>query len=91
MNKERKNPLDGFTEEELTVFFYRYGNEGRIHKSLSEISKIMGITRERVRQIEVNYNKKLAYYFTGSTVIEQWGYLTILFYRPNITLISSFT
>lgn len=70
MSKIRRDPLDNFTEEELTVFFYRYGNEGRIHKSLREISAIMGITREKVRQIESSYHQKLQNYYLGNMCIE---------------------
>ncbi|WP_414635209.1 sigma-70 family RNA polymerase sigma factor [Arthrobacter ipis] len=44
--------LDTFTEREAGVIVMRFGLTDGEHKTLDEIGKIYGVTRERIRQIE---------------------------------------
>jgi RNA polymerase primary sigma factor len=44
--------LDTFTEREAGVIAMRFGLADGEHKTLDEIGKIYGVTRERIRQIE---------------------------------------
>lgn len=44
--------LDTFTEREAGVIALRFGLTDGEHKTLDEIGKIYGVTRERIRQIE---------------------------------------
>ncbi|MBI3608565.1 MAG: sigma-70 family RNA polymerase sigma factor [Nitrospirae bacterium] len=53
--------LDTLTPKEATVIKMRFGLGGAKESTLEEIGSIMGITRERVRQIEVQALKKLRY------------------------------
>ena len=47
------------TERELKILIHRFGLDGFEPKTLKEISIIMGITDERVRQVEANALHKL--------------------------------
>ena len=51
--------LETLSEREKTVIKLRFGLEDGIPRSLEEIGRIMGVTRERVRQIEEKSLKKL--------------------------------
>ena len=51
--------LETLSEREQTVIKLRFGLEDGIPRSLEEIGRIMGVTRERVRQIEEKSLKKL--------------------------------
>jgi RNA polymerase primary sigma factor len=51
--------LDTLSRNERTVLIYRYGLKNNNPMVLTEIGQIMGITRERVRQIENNALRKL--------------------------------
>ncbi len=51
--------LKTLSEREQTVIKLRFGLEDGIPRSLEEIGRIMGVTRERVRQIEEKSLKKL--------------------------------
>lgn len=51
--------LETLSEREQTVVKLRFGLEDGIPRSLEEIGRIMGVTRERVRQIEEKSLKKL--------------------------------
>ena len=47
------------TTREKKVIMYRFGLDGKEEKTLEEIGKIMGVTRERIRQIEKKAMVKL--------------------------------
>lgn len=47
------------TEREYRIIELRYGLEDGIQKTLEQVGEIFGITRERIRQIEVKAFKKL--------------------------------
>ncbi|MEW9552629.1 RNA polymerase sigma factor [Nonomuraea sp. NPDC050783] len=51
--------LDGLTEREAGVIALRYGLTGAEPKTLDEIGKVYGVTRERIRQIEAKTMGKL--------------------------------
>jgi len=51
-------------ERDINVVASRYGLSGDKPKTLEEIGKELGITRERVRQIEKNATRKLIEYIT---------------------------
>lgn len=50
---------DDFTDRERTVIISRYGLEGKKAQTLDEIGQTLGVTRERVRQIEKKAINKL--------------------------------
>ena len=59
-NKERAiGFLDMLTERERTIIEMRYGLDGGDDHTLAEIAKKLGVSRERVRQIEAATIKKI--------------------------------
>ena len=52
--------LDKLPDREAAVLRYRYGLGREEPKSLEEIGRILGLTRERVRQIESQALERLA-------------------------------
>lgn len=57
--------LDQIDEREARVLRMRYGLGGEEPKTLKEIGEVLGLTRERVRQIENEALKKLNQVMTG--------------------------
>ena len=55
----------GLTEQEILILNYRWGLDGYEEKTLSEVGKLFGFTRERARQYEAKAIKKLRKY-TGT-------------------------
>lgn len=56
------NWLGVLTEKEKKVIVLRYGLGDEIPMTLEQIGKILNLTRERIRQIEVNAINKLRFY-----------------------------
>lgn len=54
------NVLDGLTDREENVLRLRFGLNGQTPMTLEAISKVLGITRERVRQIQNRAIQKLS-------------------------------
>lgn len=54
-----KEMLETLSEREKKILIHRYGLFGEEPKTLSEVGQIVGISRERVRQIESRLLKKL--------------------------------
>jgi len=63
--------LSRMSERERRVLSLRYGLEDGISRTLGETAKFFGITRERVRQIEVAAMRKLRAYLTVQAQLEQ--------------------
>lgn len=58
--KEQLNTwMDQLTEQEREVISLRFGLEEEQRKTLSEIGRLLNISRERVRQIEIKALRKL--------------------------------
>lgn len=53
------NKSEKFTFNEGEVIRHRFGLEGRVPKTLDKTGKILGLTRERIRQIELHAIHKL--------------------------------
>ncbi|MFW6060535.1 MAG: sigma-70 family RNA polymerase sigma factor [Phycisphaeraceae bacterium] len=51
--------LDAIDEREATILRLRYGLDGEEPLTLKQIGEVIGLTRERVRQIEIEALKKL--------------------------------
>jgi RNA polymerase primary sigma factor len=54
--------LAALTPREALVLRMRHGLDGEGERTLEEIGGVLGVTRERVRQIEMGARKKLAKY-----------------------------
>lgn len=54
-----KNLFLDLTEREALIILYRFGLNGEEIKSLDEIGEILGVTQERVRQLETKVMSKL--------------------------------
>jgi len=59
--KEIENVLGTLKEREAKIIKLRFGLEGGYPRTLEEVGKYFGVTRERVRQIEAKALKKLKY------------------------------
>jgi RNA polymerase primary sigma factor len=54
-----KEVLAGLTDREKAILALRFGLNDGVEKTLEEIGKVFGVTRERIRQIESEALKKL--------------------------------
>ena len=61
MQEAVKSAMDALTERERRVLEERYGFNDGEEKTLGEVGTLLGVTRERIRQIEAKAIKKLRY------------------------------
>ena len=54
-----RRALDALPQREREVIEMRYGLKGSQARTLEEVGRAFGVTRERIRQIENNTLKKL--------------------------------
>ncbi len=59
LKEDLKKILEGLTERERKVIEYRFGLIDNQPRTLEEVGRIFGVTRERIRQIESKTLKKL--------------------------------
>lgn len=59
MKEDLNKTLDCLNEREKTVVRWRFGMEDGRMKTLQEIGELMGVSRERIRQIESCAFRKL--------------------------------
>ena len=62
--------LNTLNEREREVIILRFGIEDGQNKSLEEVGKICGVTKERIRQIEIKALRKLRQPFRQSILQE---------------------
>lgn len=62
---KRAVKVDGLTFREIMVLELRYGLEEYTHQTLSEVAKVFGVTRERIRQIQAKALEKLKHLDRG--------------------------
>ena len=59
MKKQLENVLDTLTDREENVLRLRFGLDDGRTRTLEEVGKVFGVTRERIRQIEAKELRKL--------------------------------
>jgi len=59
MHEDIRKALDALPERERQVIELRFGLTGTDPRTLEEVGRAFGVTRERIRQIENNTLKKL--------------------------------
>ncbi|CAN6289900.1 unnamed protein product [Urochloa humidicola] len=59
MKKDVDRALDSLSPREKQVIRYRFGIEGGRPRTLNDIGQLMGVSRERIRQIELGAFRKL--------------------------------
>ena len=59
MAREIEKYIDLLTEREKKILYYRYGMYDGRERTLEEVGKVVGVTRERIRQIEARAINKL--------------------------------
>ena len=66
------------TEQETIVLIKRFGLKGELPLSYEDIGKIMGLTEQKVRQIETKALKKLKQHF----YFKKWPEQLLQYYKP---------
>lgn len=56
------------TPKEKDVIFRRFGFNGLEESTLEQVGQLLGVTRERIRQIEVKAKRKIFDYFLGKSI-----------------------
>jgi len=59
LKNQLRDILDGLQDRERRVLALRFGLEDGVSRTLEEVGKEFGVTRERIRQIEAKALKKL--------------------------------
>jgi len=59
MKKDVNTALESLSPREKLVMRYRFGIEGGRPRTLHDIGQLMGVSRERIRQIELGAFRKL--------------------------------
>ncbi|MPZ22552.1 MAG: sigma-70 family RNA polymerase sigma factor [Dehalococcoidia bacterium] len=76
LREQVRDALDSLGERERRVLVLRFGIEDGRTRTLEEVGKALGVTRERVRQIESKALQQLRYMngsrFRGMEPIERW-------------------
>ena len=69
--------LDTLNEREKKVILMRFGIKYGMPRTLKNISKIFGVTRERIRQVESKALKKLSQPMRSRQIEEFWEQLAV--------------
>ncbi len=70
LRTELQNALAGLTDRERTIITRRYGLDGEVPETLERIGRRLGITRQRVQQIEAETLDKLRQPITAARLRE---------------------
>ena len=64
------NWLDELSPQQRMVVEHRYGLQGARRRTLEEVGQILGVTRERVRQVQISALQQLREISTRAGVLE---------------------
>ena len=72
LREKTRGALQSLSDRERTVLSMRYGLDDGQQRTLEEVGRRLGVTRERIRQIEAKALRKLRHPSRGKALREYW-------------------